>query len=64
MFGRIAIAAGFLLVALAEAHAMDFTWCDDTTVHASGPIEEGDAAKFAALPLRSSKSYRRPGKRV
>jgi hypothetical protein len=47
---RIAIATGFLLAAVARADAMDFSWRDHLTVHASGPIEEGDAAKFAAVP--------------
>jgi hypothetical protein len=28
---------------------MNFTWRDHLTVHASGPIEEGDAAQFTAL---------------
>jgi hypothetical protein len=50
MLRRIAIAAGFLLATMAGADAMNFSWSDQLTVHASGPIEEGDAAKFAALP--------------
>jgi hypothetical protein len=29
---------------------MAFTWPDHLTVHASGVIEKGDAAQFAALP--------------
>jgi hypothetical protein len=49
MLRRIAIAASFLFAAVAGANAMDFTWPDHSTVHASGPIEEGDAAKFAGL---------------
>ncbi|XUM21675.1 hypothetical protein ACRAVF_31115 [Bradyrhizobium oligotrophicum S58] len=32
-----------------SAHAMDFRWWDQVTVQASGPIQQGDAAKFAAL---------------
>ena len=43
-------AAGFLLAAVAGADAMNFSWRDQLTVHASGPIEEGDTAKFATLP--------------
>ena len=50
MLRRIAIAAAFLFAAVAGADAMNFSWSDQLTVHASGPIEEGDAAKFAALP--------------
>jgi hypothetical protein len=48
MLRRIAIAVGFLLTAVAGADAMNFTWRDRLTVRASGPIEEGDAAQFAA----------------
>jgi len=29
---------------------MNFIWRDQLTVHASGPIEKGDATKFVALP--------------
>jgi hypothetical protein len=50
MLRRIAIPAGFLLAAVAGADAMNFTWRGHLTVLASGPIEGGDAAKFAALP--------------
>jgi hypothetical protein len=50
MLRRIAMAAGFSLAGVAVADAMVFTWRDQLTVHASGPIEKGDAAKFAALP--------------
>src|SRR5438477_7488421 len=49
-FRRAAMAAAFSLAALTGANAMNFTWRDDHIVHASGPIEQGDAAKFAALP--------------
>jgi hypothetical protein len=49
MLKRIAILAGILLATMAEAGAMDFTWRDQFTVQASGPIGMGDAAKFAAL---------------
>jgi hypothetical protein len=36
---------------------MDFSWRDHLTVHASGPIEEGDAAKFAAKHFSASLPY-------
>ena len=49
MFKSIAMAAGFLLAAVARANAMNFTRPDRLTVHGSGPIEEGDAEEFAAL---------------
>jgi hypothetical protein len=60
---RIAIAAaGFLLAAVAGADAMNFTLArDQLTVHASGPIEEGDAAKFAALPKFDTLELDSPG---
>jgi hypothetical protein len=40
---------------------MTFTWPDRFTVHASGPIEEGDAAKFAALPRFNTLELDSPG---
>jgi hypothetical protein len=61
MLRRIAIAAGFLLAAVAGAGAMNFTWRDHLTVHASGPIEEGDAAQFAALPKFDTLELDSPG---
>ena len=63
MLRRIAIAAaGFLLAAVAGADAMNFTLArDQLTVHASGPIEEGDAAKFAALPKFDTLELDSPG---
>jgi hypothetical protein len=39
---------------------MNFTW-HDGTVHASGPIEKGDAAKFAALPKFDTLETDTPG---
>lgn len=45
----VAIALGFLIAAVSAADAMTFTWRDQQTVHASGPIEDGDASQFAAL---------------
>jgi hypothetical protein len=57
----IAIAACFLLAAVAWADAMNFTWRDQLTVHASGPIEAGDAAKFAALPKFNTLELDSPG---
>jgi hypothetical protein len=61
MLRRIAIAAGLLLAAVAGADAMNFSWRDQLTVHASGPIEEGDAAKFAALPKFDTLELDSPG---
>jgi hypothetical protein len=61
MLRRIAIAASFLLAAVAVADAMAFTWRDHLTVHASGPIEEGDAAQFAALPKFDTLELDGPG---
>jgi hypothetical protein len=58
---RFAIATGFLLAAVARADAMDFSWRDHLTVHASGPIEEGDAAKFAAVPKFDTLELDSPG---
>jgi hypothetical protein len=49
MLKGIAIAVGLLLSTVGGANAMKFT-LDHLTVRASGPIEEGDAARFAALP--------------
>jgi hypothetical protein len=57
---RIAIAAAFLLVPAIGADAMNFTRRDQT-VHASGPIEAGDAAKFAALPKFNTLELNSPG---
>jgi hypothetical protein len=50
MLRRIAIAAALWLATLPEANAMSFSLRDQDTMVASGPIEEGDAAKFARLP--------------
>jgi len=61
MSRRIAIAAAFLLAAMARADAMNFSWPDQFTVHASGPIEEGDAANFAALPKFATLELDSPG---
>jgi hypothetical protein len=44
-----------------SADAMNFTWPDHLTVHASGPIGEGDAAKFAALPKFNTLELDSPG---
>jgi hypothetical protein len=43
------------------AEAMNFTWRDQLIVHASGPIEKGDAAKFAALPKFNTLQLDSPG---
>lgn len=61
MLRQIAISAAFLLAAVAGADAMNFTWRDHSTVQASGPIEEGDAAKFAALPKFNTLELDSPG---
>jgi len=61
MLTRIAIAFGFLLVAASVADAMTFTWRDHLTVYASGPIEAGDAAQFAALPKFDTLELDSPG---
>jgi hypothetical protein len=50
MLRRIAIAAALLVAAVPRPNAMTFIWRDQLTVLASGPIEKGDATKFAALP--------------
>jgi hypothetical protein len=49
MLRRIAIIAIFLLAEVVAVDAMTFSWRDNSTVYASGPIEEGDAAQFEAL---------------
>jgi hypothetical protein len=61
MLRRIAIAFGVLLAATSVADAMTFTWRDQRTVHASGPIEAGDAAQFAALPKFDTLELDSPG---
>ena len=61
MLRRIAVAAVFWLAAVAGADAMTFTWRDNSTLLASGPIEEGDAAKFAALPKFNALELDSPG---
>jgi hypothetical protein len=51
-----------LLVAVAEVDAMNFTLArDQLAVRASGPIEAGDAAKFAALPKFETLELDSPG---
>jgi hypothetical protein len=61
MLRRIAIAAAFLLAAVAGANAMNFSLRDQNTIFASGPIEEGDAAKFAALARFGTLELDSPG---
>jgi len=61
MLRRIATAAAFLFAAVVGADAMNFTWLDKLTLHASGPIEEGDAAKFVALPKFDTLELDSPG---
>jgi hypothetical protein len=60
MLRRIAIAAGILLAATTGADAMDFMR-DHLTVHATGPIEQGDAARFEALPKFDTLELDSPG---
>src|SRR5271166_4796134 len=61
MLRRIAIAFGCLLGTASTADAMTFTWPDHLTVRASGPIEAGDAAQFAALPKFDTLELDSPG---
>jgi len=61
MLRRIAIAVALLLVAVPKPNAMDFIWLDHLTVRASGPIERGDAFKFAALPKFDTLELDSPG---
>jgi hypothetical protein len=61
MLRRIAIAFGLFLAAASGADAMIFTWRDHLTVHASGPIEAGDAAQFAALSKFNTLELDSPG---
>lgn len=61
MLRRIAIAAAFLLAAVPRPNAMNFIWRDRLTVRASGPIEKGDATKFAALPRFDTLELDSPG---
>ncbi len=61
MWKQIAITAAFLLAAVAGADAMNFSLRDHLTVHASGPIEQGDAKKFAALPKFNTLELDSPG---
>ena len=61
MLRQIAMVAGILLAAMVEAGAMDFTLRDKLAVRASGPIELGDAEKFAALPKFNTLELDSPG---
>jgi hypothetical protein len=61
MLRRIAIAAALLLAAVPRPNAMTFIWRDQLTVLASGPIEKGDATKFAALPKFNTLELDSPG---
>lgn len=61
MLKQIAIAAAFWFVAMADASAMNFDVRDQNTVLASGPIEEGDAAKLAGLPRFGTLELDSPG---
>jgi hypothetical protein len=53
--------ACLLICAAVLPHAMDFTWPERLTVHASGEIKEGDAAQFAALPQFKKLELDSPG---
>lgn len=55
------IAVVFWFAAVAGANAMSFSLRDQNTVVASGPIEEGDARKFAALPRFGTLELDSPG---
>ena len=61
MLTQIAMAVGFLVSATVETGAMNFSWHDASTVYASGPIERGDAEKFAALPRFTTLELNSPG---
>jgi hypothetical protein len=61
LFRQIAMAAAFLLAAVAGANAMNFSLRDQNTMLASGPIEEGDAAKFATLTRFGTLKLDSPG---
>lgn len=56
-----AIAIGIFLAAVARSNAMDFRPGDHLTVRASGPIEAGDAKKFAALSKFETLELDSPG---
>ena len=61
MLRLIAMTAGCFLTAVVGADAMNFTWGDPLTVHASGPIEEGDAERSAALARFDTLELDSPG---
>ena len=61
MLRRIAIAAILFLAGMSASNAMTFTVRDKSTVLASGPIEVGDAAEFAALPKFDTLELNSPG---
>ncbi|GLH76190.1 hypothetical protein SSBR45G_10980 [Bradyrhizobium sp. SSBR45G] len=50
-----------LLGVVPSAQAMDFRWRDQSTVQASGPIGQGDAAKLAALAKFDTLELDSPG---
>jgi hypothetical protein len=58
---RMMMATSFFLAAVVGAEAMIFTLRDNQTVIASGPIEQGDAAKFRALPRFDTLQLDSPG---
>ncbi len=61
MSRRTAIAAVFILATVVGADAMDFSWRNQSTLRASGPIKKGDAANFAALPKFDTLELDSPG---
>lgn len=61
LFRQVAIVCTVLLATVVGANAMDFSLRDQTTVLASGPIEEGDSAKFATLPSFGTLELDSPG---
>lgn len=61
VLNRIISTTSFLLVFAASADAMTFVWRDYLTVQASGPIEQGDAAKFSKLATFDTLELDSPG---
>jgi hypothetical protein len=61
MLRRIVIIGSLLLAKVVAADAMTFSWRDNSTVQASGPIEEGDAGRFEALQTFETLELDSPG---
>lgn len=58
---RIVMVVGVSFASVVSADAMTFTWRENGTVYASGTIEQGDAAKFIALPKFNTLQLNSPG---